>query len=276
MAARLTEAMVKGHGFGGLRDGLRLLRRLVQECWDRMYPIIQDGDMDARAGPFEWLDDELRGARFPHTLRTAPLTSVPEEQNYGWQQWRDAQEAKGKVTPDVIDRAVMATPREFCQAVVDDIGESVVELTELTNALSGHMGEGAPGLGLIRRALTDCQELARQILHKKGPPPAAGEANSGPAAPAETGAAAVIAPVIQRPLTRDDVLSRLADASALLLQMEPQSPIAYMIQRAVKLAKLPLPDLMRVLVRDANVLGQLDRDLDLGLEKQDAAKAGKK
>ena len=29
---------------------------------------------------------------------------------------------------------------------------------------------------------------------------------------------------------------------------------------------------MKVLVRDHGVLGQLDRDLDLGLEKQDAAK----
>ena len=47
------------------------------------------------------------------------------------------------------------------------------------------------------------------------------------------------------------------------------------MQRAVKLARLPLPDLMRVLVRDAGVLNQLDRDLDLGLESPDAAK-GKK
>ena len=78
-----------------------------------------------------------------------------------------------------------------------------------------------------------------------------------------------------RPLTREDVLNRLADSSALLLQMEPHSPIAYLVQRAVKLARLPLPELMKVLVRDPGVLGQLDRDLDLGLDKQDAAKAVK-
>src|SRR5438105_910113 len=29
VAARLTEALVKRHGFAGLRDGLRLMRRLV-------------------------------------------------------------------------------------------------------------------------------------------------------------------------------------------------------------------------------------------------------
>src|ERR1051325_9840330 len=36
VAARLTEALVKRRGFGGLRDGLRLLRRLTEECWDRI------------------------------------------------------------------------------------------------------------------------------------------------------------------------------------------------------------------------------------------------
>src|SRR5947209_19126749 len=38
LAARLTEGLVKLHGFGGLRDGLRLMRRMVEECWDRMHP----------------------------------------------------------------------------------------------------------------------------------------------------------------------------------------------------------------------------------------------
>ena len=72
-----------------------------------------------------------------------------------------------------------------------------------------------------------------------------------------------------------ETLKQLDEASKMLLQMEPHSPIAYLVQRAVKLARLKLPDLMRVLVRNADVLGQLDRDLDLGLESQEAAKAGK-
>jgi predicted component of type VI protein secretion system len=89
------------------------------------------------------------------------------------------------------------------------------------------------------------------------------------------GAESPVEAAARRPLTREDLLTRLADASALLLQMEPHSPIAYMIQRAVKLARLPFPDLMKVLVREPSVLSQLDRDLDLGLDRQDAAKAAK-
>src|SRR5713101_5402456 len=121
VAARLTEALVKRHGFGGLRDGLRLMRRLAQECWDRVYPVIQDGDMEVRAAAFNWLDDDFLGARFPNTVRIVPLTKAGEEQNYGWQQWKDAQDARGPVTAEAFDKAVAATPREYCQTIVDDI-----------------------------------------------------------------------------------------------------------------------------------------------------------
>src|SRR5262245_55418252 len=41
LAARLTEALARERGFAGLRDGLRLLRELVERCWDRVYPLIE-------------------------------------------------------------------------------------------------------------------------------------------------------------------------------------------------------------------------------------------
>ncbi len=67
VAARLTEGLTKEHGFGGLRDGLRLMRRLVTECWDRLNPAIEsEDDLEVRAAPFYWLDEADRGARFPN------------------------------------------------------------------------------------------------------------------------------------------------------------------------------------------------------------------
>src|SRR6266446_5856808 len=44
VAARHTEAMVKLHGFEGLRDGLHLMRLMIEQCWDRLHPVIEDGD----------------------------------------------------------------------------------------------------------------------------------------------------------------------------------------------------------------------------------------
>jgi type VI secretion system protein ImpA len=285
IAARLTEALTKRHGFGGLRDGLRLMRRMVAECWDRILPSIADGDVEARGGAFIWLDEEGRGASFPFSLRAVPLTRPkPKEgedegaRRFGWQTWKDSQDAKAKITGAVFDQAVSETPREFCQAVFDDLVECTEELNSLFKELGTRMGEGAPGLSQMRKAIVEVQDLAKQILQRKGPAPVAPPPQTDAPPTNGTPPPEGQAPVAQaaRPVTRDDVLDRLAAASAMLLEMEPHSPIAYMVQRAVKLARLPLPDLMKVLVRDPNVLVQLDRDLDLGLEPPDAAKAVKK
>ena len=66
IAARLTKALVKVHGFAGLRNGLHLFRLLAEQGWDRLLPAIEEeDDLEVRAARFNWLDDKDRGARFP-------------------------------------------------------------------------------------------------------------------------------------------------------------------------------------------------------------------
>ena len=73
IATRMTEALVKEHGFAGLTAGLCLLRLLTEQCWDRMHPkITEEDDIDTRARRFDWLDDLDKGAWFPSTLRWFP------------------------------------------------------------------------------------------------------------------------------------------------------------------------------------------------------------
>ena len=94
VAARLTEALTREHGFGGLRDGLRLMRRLVSECWDRLNPAIEsDDDLEIRAAPFFWLDETDRGARFPTTIRRVPMVRG-EKESFGWTHWKQSQSGK--------------------------------------------------------------------------------------------------------------------------------------------------------------------------------------
>ena len=74
IAARLTEGLTKLNGFAGVRDGLGLMRKLVEDCWDRLYPPIEEEeDAEVRAAAFSWLNDADRGARLPaHAPRRAP------------------------------------------------------------------------------------------------------------------------------------------------------------------------------------------------------------
>ena len=276
-AARLTEAASRAGGFAGLRDGLQLLRRLVTECWDRIYPPIEEeGDIEVRAAAFFWLDDPDRGARFPNTVRLTPLAWTDDE-SFGWLEWKQTQrgDEDGKPLLSEFERAVARMPREVCQAEVDDLRLALSELDQLTIGLNERMGNAAPGMVGIRQAINDTLGLAEQILSKKGPAPlvAAPVEEVAPApdesaAPAGGGAAAP-APRPNPINDRASVYQQIAAAAAALRKLEPHSPIPYLLERAVELGALPFPDLMKVLVRSPDVLQSMNRELGIKEEAAD-------
>jgi type VI secretion system protein ImpA len=258
VAARLTEALVQLHGFAGLRDGLRLLRQLVDVCWDRVRPPIEDGDLEVRAGPFYWLDDPDKGARFPTTVRRVPIVFGEAGQRLGWLDWKQSQAGTGPVSRDDFDRANAATPAERSAEVADALREAREELAALVRSLSERMGPAAPGMTGVHKALDECYQLAQQIAQRKGPAP--GE--EAPAEQAAGGAPGPAAPA-RAAVTRADAYRQLAQAADLLQQLEPHSPIPYLVRRAVELGALPFPQLMKALIRDANVLTELNRELGI-------------
>ena len=266
VAARLTEALVKLYGYAGLADGLTLLRRLMDECWDRIQPTIEDGDLDVRAGPFNWIGDDGRGARFPHSLRTVPLFSFDGE-GVSLRDWRLIQEGKGKgkVSRETYDKAISAATREHCQKLVEDLDRSAAEIIELNRVLGARLGASAPGLNDIRTALGEALVLTREVLQRKGG--AAVPASEEPVAADGTGPAPG-GP--QRTMaTREDVYKRLTEAANQLEKMEPHSPVPYIVRRAVALGSLPFPELMKVLVREEYRQALTEMNRELGI-KEDA------
>jgi len=268
-SARLTEALVKQHGFAGLRDGLHLMRLLIEQCWDRLNPTIEDGDVEVRAGPFNWLADAEKGARFPNSLRRVPLIlddKAGKGKKFSWMEWRLSQEGKGTVTRDDIEKAILTTPRDKFISLDEDINQCVDELAQLLQVLNGKMGSMAPGLIDLRAAVEDCRKLVKQMLAQKGEEgggevTANGTAEAGPA----TGGGAKAA-------SREQAYRQLAQAAAVLRQLEPHSPIPYLIQRAVELGSMPFPQLMRALIREQNVLSELSREL--GIKEPEAKPSG--
>lgn len=268
IAARLTEALAKAHGFAGVRDGLAVLRAMIETAWDRLLPPIEEEeDLEARGAAFYWIDDADRGARFPNALRVVPVVSDGES-SYGWLDWKRVQgDTKGD-SRAALEKAVLATSREVCQNAVDDLIAAREHLEGLTRALNDRMGEHAPGMVGLRQALSECLDLASQILSRKGGAPAAAEppppAEAEPAAPGTTSA-----PLPPPPAnSRKQVYAQIASAAASLREIEPHSPIPYLLERAVELGALPFPELMKVLVRDAQVLDAMNRELGIGKPDQ--------
>ena len=258
MAARLTEALTRTHGFPGLRDGIILMRRLVGECWDRIRPVIEEpDDIEARAAAFNWLDDTDRGARFPVTVRQAPLV-VGAKVSASWSDWDLTRTGKGKLSTEEFEQVVTSAARENCQRACDDIEETIQELQRLCETLTSLMANLAPGLTSLRQAVFECRTLAKQILDRKAP----AEVETGDEATGEEGGGG--GPSLGRSMaSRAQVYQRLAEAADLLQQLEPHSPIPYIIRRACLLGDLSFPALVKALIADPSVLHDLSRTLGI-------------
>jgi predicted component of type VI protein secretion system len=72
LAGSLTEALLHLQGYAGLKDGLDLLRALLERFGDTVYPVDEDGDDDdseVRAAALKRIVQRLGGA-----VRLVPLT----------------------------------------------------------------------------------------------------------------------------------------------------------------------------------------------------------
>jgi type VI secretion system protein ImpA len=261
LVAYLTEALLKVHGFLGLRDGVLLFRELIDKCWDRLLPAIEDNDVEVRAGPFNLLDDPVRGLRFPTSVRMIPIM-VGKEGSYCYLDRNPADRTKPpRVSDAEWEKAVRNAYLKTCQQTLEDVNQCLEYLNQLTEVLKARMGQYAPGLTSLRPAVEGCQFFLREIIRKKepeAPPP------SGPSPGVQSpGPGSAAAPAPRNVASRAEAYRLLAQAAALLKELEPHSPIPYLVERAVELGNLPFPDMIKALIRNADVLSELNRELGI-------------
>ncbi|MCE9562687.1 MAG: type VI secretion system protein TssA [Planctomycetes bacterium] len=263
VAARLTEGATQKFGFAGLRDGLKLLTALLTDCWDRLAPKVDDpADLDLRAGPFEWLDDADHGGRFPSSVRGVQLFPGGGETPLGWLAWKRGQEGKDKAAAEAFEKGVLAASPEAIRDTVAILVECKAALDELTVKLNERLGNLAPGMTQLGRAIEDCRALAEIIAKRKGPVADATqpETQADTGTPTASGSPAALG-AGNAPATRDAVYRQLAEAARILEQIEPHSPVPYLIKRAVALGSLPFHEMIKSFVRDAAVLTEMAREL---------------
>jgi type VI secretion system protein ImpA len=260
IAAWLTEAWLRREGFGGLRRGLELVQSLLQEYWDTVYPEIDDGDTDMRAAPLSWL-----GLKFDVPIALAPLNGdghtlmdhrrsreVPTRQDAEGSssvaEEREKAIAEGKIPPEDIERAFLATPKEWYRALVADIDGSLQLIEELETFCTERFVD-PPSFGELRTALRDVRQLAGQMLARKlelepdaEPVPGTDAAAGGlEAAPGEAPAAAAGRGTVNLaagPRDGEEAAIWVAAAARKLRQEQPTSPTAYLLLRSLRWGEL--------------------------------------
>jgi len=263
LGAWLTEALLKREGFGGLREGLALLHKLVANFWDALYPEMEDGDAEPRAAVLSWVGDKLESV-----IRLTPINSaghsllqytqsraVPtEEEAKGSpekKKARDAALADKRLPPEAFDKGVDETSKAWYKALVANLDGCIAELDAL-DALGndGRFGDQGPNFNKLREPIDEVRIVARQLLGKKlefdpdppepvaelatdgGPPAATAPALAPSEGPPSGGTLAV------EPVDRGDATARVVAAARFLRRTEPTSPAPYLLLRGLRWGEL--------------------------------------
>ena len=263
VVCHLLEALVKLRGFAGLRDGLTLLVRMLDECWSALLPPLDNGDSEERAVMLEnLLDDPDRGVLFPHVVRNAPLFGTAEAE-YSLAEWTRIGATGSAEEREQLQKALENTPANKNERIAAEIESCDEEFTLLIAALEARMGESAPALTNLRAALQDCRKFARERLQRLPTTVVSAVPESSlTSASGDSSTETSLCPPTAEVRARGEAYALLAQVADLLAGLEPHSPTPYLVRRAIELGRLPFPKWIGSLMREEAVLADLMRGVE--------------
>ena len=280
VAAWLTEALIREHGFAGLRDGFRLIRELSEKFWDYLYPLPDEDGVLTRVAPLAGLNGveadgvlikpivnvpvTLPGTHRAFTLadykRACDLSQVSDPDK------RSQRIDSGTATLEMFEQALAETPPEFYRTLTEDLQACREEFEKLTAVMEEKCGLGSDGYSLappssnIRNALESAHDqimnLARSHLSSLDAESETSDGAGGNSLALSDRHGGAVASRVQ---TREDAFRLLLQVADFFKRTEPHSPVAYALEQAVRWGKMPLPALWAELVPDDATRNQLFR-----------------
>jgi type VI secretion system protein ImpA len=248
-------SLLKTEGVEGFNSGLRLLREWGERYWADLYPRLDPEDnndptqrlnilgaLNASGGGGSWwitFIDNLYAAEICRPKGLAPVT---------FRELLDAR-AKGAGAPEV---AKLTAAFEACREVIAARHQALTECLEsaqgLDQFLTATLGAGNTiSFEALQKTLRELlKELAAFLsggaVSDSGDAPAGAEGTAGGAAAATAG------PAISGSVrSRDDVVRALDRICEYYAQVEPGSPIPYILKRVQKMARMNFVQIMEEL-----------------------------
>jgi type VI secretion system protein ImpA len=265
LAAWLTDSLLRTRGFAGLREGLGLCHALIERFWDTLYPELEDGDAEFRAGPMEWI-----GGKLDVVVKSVPLC----QDGYGFIPYKESRlilyddQAKTKeqkaareaalkdkkLAPELFDKSFTETPKAFYAESEKNLDGCLQAIDGLDDLCRDKFGDSAPTFSRLKAALEEVRRAVHGMLQKKREiepdpveeaPPAPEETAAETAAGEEAVAAApagldlnVAMRASAEPADRAAAIAAVASAAAFLRKREPTSPAPYLMLRGLRWGEL--------------------------------------
>lgn len=177
----MTEALVRQHGFGGLADGLGLIKGLLGNFWDSLHPRIDDDDLDFRIGPLLFLNEKL-----PASVFQVPVCESGASRGYNYYHWEESRQVgygrnldkeqkkrrenlmgEGKICAEAFDGAVNAGSLAYYRGLSEQLERCRYALSELDAVVEDRFSPNPPGFRYLEEAVEACSLLIGRIYSEK-------------------------------------------------------------------------------------------------------------
>lgn len=241
-------ALLKTEGVDGLRDGLQLLRGLLEQYWIDLYPRLDPEDnndptqrlnilgaLNATGGGGSWwitFIDNLYAAEICRPKGQPPVT---------FRQWLDAK-AKVAGAPDAakLAAAMQEAGRDLLAARSQALTECLQAAQGIDQFLTTTLGAG--NTISFEPLLKALQSLLKELAPFAADGPGAVADNAGAStseATVDGGGPAIGGITVSGSIrSRDDVIRALDRICDYYVQVEPGSPVPFLLKRAQKIVKM--------------------------------------
>lgn len=267
VASWYTEALIRRFGFQGLRDGFIVIRQMLEQYWDDMYPLPDEDGIETRVLPLTGLNGEGAEGVLIAPIRNAALTENQHPGPFSFWQYQQALDIQKIMDDEVraekaakigynledVENAVAKCSEEFFVSLRDDIRTCLDEYRQISRLMDEYCGtQQAPPTSNIINILEDTLGAINHIGKYKLPLESLNEDASTDPTDGASRSQAGSATVASQIKNREEAFRQLMDISEFFRKTEPHSPISYVLSKAVKWGDMTLSDLMRELIPDSS------------------------
>ena len=274
VASWYTEALIRLHGFAGLRDGIALMQGLVERYWEGLYPQPDEDGLETKVAPLTGLNGDGADGTLLMPIRSAEITPEGDLGGFSFFQYQQARDAEKIADADAkaarietlgysigeFDQCAKSAAPQWALDLVDTLDESLVDFKKISELLRKECGQDAPPTTNISSLLDEVLRTVRFIYKDQLDSLAAADDLSESAKAEALGTQAsegmeLLAPQsIAAPTgtitSREDALMLLEKAARYFRTYEPHTPLAPGLERLLNWGRMTVAELMSELLPD--------------------------
>ncbi|WP_406828463.1 type VI secretion system protein TssA [Microbulbifer sp. ARAS458-1] len=273
VASWYTEALIRLHGFAGLRDGVVLISGLVEQFWDDLYPEPDEDGLETKVAPLTGLNGDGADGTLLLPIRSAEITPEGDFGGFSFFQYQQARDADKIADPDAkaarvetlgyglgeFEQCSKSAAPQWAQDLVETLEETLTTYKQINETLRGHCAHDAPPFSNISSLLDEVLRTTRFIYQEQLESLAAvaetaeipdGEAPQEPGMQQVTAMVQQIAAPNGAITSREDALVLLEKAARYFRTYEPHTPLAPGLERLINWGRMTVAELMTELLPD--------------------------